>query len=62
MVPVLVEMVAANGGATFGVVCFVVFAADEVVATGEAFGNIAFDFNDDFRSVDAAFNLHTLWT
>lgn len=56
MVPV--EMVAADGGATiFGIVCFVVFAADEVVATGEASETIDFDFNDDFRSVDAA---HTL--
>ena len=55
------EMVAAVDGTVWGVVCFAVFAGDEVVATGEAFDTIDFAFIDDFRSVDAAFNLHTLW-
>lgn len=58
-VPVEMVAVAADGGTTLlpFVVCFVVFAADEIAATGEASETIDFDFNDDFRSVNAA---HTL--
>lgn len=61
-VPMALEMVAAVDATVWGVVCFVVLAGDEVVATGEAaFNTTDFDFIDAFRSVDAAFNLHTLW-
>ena len=61
MVPMALEMVAAVDTTVWGVVCFAVFAGDEVVATEEAFDTTDFDFSDAFRSVDAAFILHTLW-